>query len=195
MRTVRTVILAGAAIAGLTGLALAAGPAMHEMTVAIPGGGVAHVRYTGDVAPKIAFVQAPANPAAVRFWAPSSPFAELDRITALMDRQMMQMMYQARMIQMKAMQDPLYSATLREVSAGSPGYNFVSTLSGGNFCARSTVITASANGGAPTVVTKTSGNCGTPSATAQPTAEPSAPELQTISYKPAQSNSQSRQHI
>lgn len=197
MRTVRTLILAGAAVAGLTGLALAAGPAMHEMTVAIPGGGVAHVRYTGAVAPKIAFVQAPAGRSAVSFWAPSSPFAELDRITALMDRQMAQMMYQARMMQTQAAQDPLYNATLKDLPAGGSGYNFVSTLSGGNFCARSTVITASPNGGAPKVVTKMSGNCGNSSAAApaQLTAEPSAPGLQTITYKPAQSTPQPRQHI
>lgn len=183
MRTVPTMVLAGAAIAGLTGLALAAGPAVHDMTVQMPGGGVAHVRYTGDAAPKIAFVQAPVSPYAVNFWGGPSPFAEIDRITALMDRQMEQMMYQARMMQMQGPRDPLTSATLKDIPAGSANYTFVSSLAGGNFCMRSTQITASPNGGAPKVVSKTVGNCGD-AAAANPTNAPAASAgLQPISYK------------
>lgn len=194
MRTARTLILAGAAAAGLTGLALAAGPAVHEMTVTMPGGGVAHIRYTGDVAPKIAFGQAPTP---VNVWEPSSPFAELDRITALMNRQMAQMMYQADLMQMQMARDPVYNATLKDGPAGISGYNFVSTMSGGNYCMRSTEITTSPNGGAPKVVTKVSGNCGTPtnSAPALLKAKPSAPAVQTISYKPSRPVTQPKHGI
>lgn len=200
MRTARTIVLAGAAIAGLTGLALAAAPAVHEMTVQIPGGGIAHVRYTGDVAPKIAFVQGTANPTAVNFWGAQSPFAELDRISALMDRQMAQMMYQARLMQMQVSRDPLYNATLKDMPAGGSDYTFVSSLTGGNFCMRSTQITASPNGGAPKIVTKTSGNCGsapgaTSTAAPQENAPASVPGLQTITYKTAHPASQPRHGI
>ena len=196
MRTVPTLILAGVAAVGLTGLALAAG-AMHEMTVQVPGGGVAHVRYSGDVPPKVTFVQGEVQPVAVGFWAPDSAFAELDRITALMDRQMDQMMYQARLMQMQAA-DPLYSATLKGMPAGTSGYTVVSTMSGNGVCMRSTQITSSPNGGAPKVVTKTTGNCGNGKSAAAPSqmnAEPTAPALQTITYKSLQPSSPSRHGI
>lgn len=195
MRTVPTLVLAGVAAVGLTGLALAAG-SMHEMTIQIPGGGVAHVRYTGDVAPKISFVQGEAQPFTAGFWAPAAPFAELDRITALMDRQMAQMIYQANLMQMQA-QTPLYNATLNDMPAGSAGYTVVSTMSGDGFCMRSTQITSSQNGGRPKVVTRTSGNCSDkPSATAsQANASQSDPSLHTIAYKAARTPPQSRHGI
>lgn len=196
MRTVPTLILASVAAIGLTGLALAAG-SMHEMTVQVPGGGVAHVRYSGDVAPKITFVQGEAEPFAAAFWAPDSPFAELDRISALMDRQMAQMMYQARLMQMQA-SDPLYSATLKDAPAGTSGYTVVSTMSGNGFCMHSTQITSSPNGGAPKVVTKTSGSCGNEKTNAAPShmnAAPAAPGLQTISFKSMQPTAPARHGI
>ncbi len=196
MRTVPMFVLAGAAAVGLTGLALAAG-SMHEMTVQVPGGGVAHVRYTGDVAPKITFIQGEAQPFAAGFWTPDSPFAELDRISTLMDRQMAQLMYQARLMRMQAA-DPLYSATLKDVPAATSGYTVVSTMSGNGFCMRSTQITSSPNGAAPKVVTKMSGNCGNEKSTAAPSqgnAGVTAPGLQTITYKSAQPASPSRHRI
>lgn len=187
MRTVPTLILAGVAAVGLTGLALAAG-SMHEMTVQVPGGGVAHVHYSGDVAPKITFVQGDAQPFAAGFWAPASPFAELDRISALMDRQMAQMMYQANLMEMQAA-TPLYNATLEGVPAGSSGYTVVSTMSGNGFCIRSTQITSSPNGGSPKVVSKTSGNCdsGKSAAAVNQSSDTAAPTgMRTISYKTTQ---------
>lgn len=193
MRTATTVFLAGAAIAGLTGLALAAGPAIHEMTVQGPDGAVAHVQYTGSVAPKVMFVQGNTNPFGVSFWGPPSPFAELDRITALMDRQMAQMMYQARMLQQQSVGSPLNQAVLTDVPAGSASYSFISTTSGNGFCMRTTQITASPNGGKPKVVSQTSGNCGdgaSPSKVSQP-----ASGLQTISYKPNHADTQPRRGI
>lgn len=196
MRTVPTLILAGVAAIGLTGLALAAG-AMHEMTVRIPGGGVAHVQYSGDVAPKITFAQGEAQPFAVDFWIPDSPFAELDRISALMDHQMAQMMYQARLMRMQPA-DPLYSATLKNMPAGVSDYTFVSTMSDNGFCLRSTQITSSPHGGASKMVTKTSGNCSNEKSNTAPSrmnAAPAAPELQTITFKSAEPTSQSRHGI
>lgn len=199
-----SVLLIGAAVAGVTGLALAAGPAVHEMTVAMPNGGTAHIRYTGDVAPKVNFVQGPASPFVMTAFGPGfgaeSPFAEIERIQALMDRQMASMMLQARQMQVQAMRDPLYAATFNGVPAGDNAMHFVSTSSGNNYCFRSVQITASPSGGAPKVVSHTEGNCGgspapqmkAPAAAAAPS--PTVP-LQTISYHPRSPSPQPRQGI
>jgi hypothetical protein len=195
MRNATTVFLAGAAIAGLTGLALAAGPAIHEMTVQGPDGAVAHVRYTGDVAPKVRFVQGPTDPFGVSFWGGASPFAELDRITALMDRQMAQMMYQARMIQQQSLGSPLSQAVLTGMPAGSASYSFISTTSGNGVCTRTTQITASPNGGKPQVVSQTSGNCGDGANQLKGKSSQPTSGLQTISYKPGHSEAQPRRGI
>lgn len=188
MRPAKTVLLAGAAVvglAGLTGLALAASSSMHEMTVQVPGGGVAHIQYTGDVAPKVMFVHQPATAFATGFWGVPSPFAELDRISAMMDRQMAQMMYQANLMQ-QAADHPLNAAVFKDMPAGSASYSFVSTMAGNSVCMRTMQITSSPNGGQPKVVSHTSGNCGDkPSAApAELNTTPSSNGLQTISYKP-----------
>jgi hypothetical protein len=93
MRTLRTTLLAGvAAIAtGFSGAALAQSPQTHVMTVQPPGGGIAEIRYTGNVAPQLSFGESPAPidvfaPMPALFGA-SSPFAMLDRISAEMDRE------------------------------------------------------------------------------------------------------------
>jgi hypothetical protein len=129
-----------------------------------------------------------------------SPFAEIERIQALMDRQMAAMMMQARQMQVTAMRDPLYSATFNGAPAGDNAMHFVSTLSGNNYCLRSVQVTASPNGGAPKVVSRTEGNCGgspapqlkAPAATVAPS---SKVPVQTISYHPRGPSPQPRQGI
>src|ERR1043166_8739110 len=61
MRALRTAILAGAAAAvfGFSGMALAQNSNMHTMTVRLPGGGMAEIRYIGDVAPKVTVSASP----------------------------------------------------------------------------------------------------------------------------------------
>jgi hypothetical protein len=200
-----TVFLIGAAVAGVTGLAVAAAPAVHEMTVALPNGGTAHIRYTGDVAPKVKFVQGPASPFVMTAFGPgfgpASPFAEIEHIQAQMDRQMAVMMLQARQMQAAAMRDPVYSATFNGVPAGDNAMRFVSTSSGNTYCFRSVQVTASPNGGAPKVVSRSEGNCGqspapqlkAPAATAA-SPSPKVP-LQTISYQPRKPSPHPRQGI
>src|SRR5579863_4512448 len=93
MRLKHASLLVGAAVLGLGAFALPAtgkDPALHEMTVQLPGGSTETIRYTGDVAPKVTFIQAPfdvAWVAPVTFGFEPS-FAALDRIAADMDRQM-----------------------------------------------------------------------------------------------------------
>ena len=183
MRPTNTVILAAAAVAALTGLAFAAGSSVHEMTVNMPDGGVAHIRYTGDLAPKVSYVRTPSGSAPIGYFG-ESPFAEMDRISALMDRQMAVMMQQARMMQQQALQNAsMSSAAFKALPAGS-GYSFISTLSGTGVCMKTVQITASGNA-APKVVSQTSGDCGAENAASPAqTTESSAQPLQTISYKP-----------
>ncbi|MDR3527949.1 MAG: hypothetical protein P4L57_11785 [Rhizomicrobium sp.] len=173
MRLTNTVILAAAAVAAVTGLAFAAGSSVHEMIVNMPDGGVAHIRYTGDVAPKVNFVRASGFAAPIGYF-DESPFAEMDRISALMDRQMVIMMQQA------LHNAPLSSAEFKALPAGS-GYSFASTLSGTGVCVKTVQITASGNA-APKVVSQTSGDCG--SGTIASPGQTKAAPLQTISYKP-----------
>src|SRR4051794_33559785 len=96
MASLRTTLLAGAASIGITISAAIPGAAsaqtVHVMNVAIPGGGVAQIRYVGDVPPQIVFAPA-ALPEAYGAWIPvssafgmESPFAMMDRIAAEMDR-------------------------------------------------------------------------------------------------------------
>jgi hypothetical protein len=203
MRPMTTLLLAGATIAAVTGLALAAGAsppkkAFHEMTVQMPNGGVAHIRYTGDVAPKLNFVQGPQSPFAAAAFGGPSPFAEIAHMQALMDRQMTAMLVQAQLMRRAAMTDPLTHATLQ---SGGNGMNLAAT--GGSFCMRSMQITASPNGGAPKVVSHTEGNCGdakqaaptnnTSSSTSNSTG--SMRPLQSISYHPARVPPRPRQGI
>jgi hypothetical protein len=173
----KTILLTAAAVAAVTGLAFAAAPAFHEMTVTAPDGGVAHIRYLGDTPPKVNFVRSD-NAAIPAGFVAASPFAEMDQISAMMDRQMALMMLQARAMQAQA----------------APDMFFASVPAGAGVCMKSVRITQSGNG-APQVVSQQSGDCGggagkASSSTAAPAELKAAPEqstapLQTISYKPA----------
>jgi hypothetical protein len=48
-----SVLIAGIAAVALAGSATWAADNVHEMTVQLPDGGVEHITYTGNVAPKI----------------------------------------------------------------------------------------------------------------------------------------------
>jgi len=187
MRIIRMVLLAGIAAVGLAGFAEAGSPAVHTLTIRLPGGGIETIRYTGDVAPKVML----APPQMVAF-APAFPafpvdpvFARLERISAAMHRQMTDMMQQAEMMDAQS-SDQLSQAMLK--NAPGSGYSFVSTMSGNGICMRSVQIT-STPGGKPQVVSHTSGDCKGAPASAGQAVLPAAPpvlsnHLQTISTKP-----------
>lgn len=166
MQTFRTVLLAGAAavlVASACGVAAAKSPESHVMTVRLPGGGVEEIRYTGNVAPQVVVTPeyAPIGfgwPAA--FFGPDSAFAQLDRISAAMNRQMGVMLRDARAL---AAEPGLASAT--EIDAGklppgSQSYSFISTTSGSGICGKSVEITSRGDGQKPQVVSKSWGDCG-----------------------------------
>lgn len=149
MRVVRTALMAGVAavaVAGFSGWAHAQSPQVHVMTVQLPGGGVDVIHYTGDVPPQVVLANGPAAVAAAplpSLFGPDSPFAELQRISAAMDRQAA----------------PLMQTDFANLPPGTQGFSFVSTMSGNGVCTQSVEITQNGNG-APHVVRHSSGNCG-----------------------------------
>jgi hypothetical protein len=151
MRNIKALIVAGissAAIIGFAGLASAGSPAVHTITIQLPGGGVETIRYTGDVAPKV--VVAP-DGSAIPAAAFMPAFAAFDQIAAQMDRQMATMMQEARALQTMPMIGMPDMNQLMEAAARNGG---------GSFCAQSMSITAMGNGQPAKVVTHTAGNCG-----------------------------------
>jgi hypothetical protein len=169
MRVFETALLAGAAaiaVSGLSGVAAARDLNTHVMTVQLPGGGVAEIRYTGDVPPQVVFSPAPtALGAFMPFGAvfgPASPFATLDRISAAMDREAASLMQEAAMLANApafAPNRPIETA-LGNLPPGTESYSMISTWSGNGVCTQSVEITSPANGGRPRVVSRSSGNCG-----------------------------------
>lgn len=175
MRLIHASLLLGAAVLGLGALALpAAGknPAIHEMTIQLPGGGTETIHYTGSAAPKVTFVQSPfdvtwAAPVAFGF---EPSFGALDRIAADMDRQMDAFWRQAQTIARLSPDSSLTEASLPQLTPGGSAYSFVSESFGNNVCTRMTEITSSPDGGKPKVVSRTSGKCD-----ASPTGASAAP--------------------
>ena len=165
----RTALGAGVAAitaVGLCGIALAQSPQTHVMSVALPGGGVAQIRYVGSVAPQIYVSDAPTMMLPTMFGA-GSPFAEFDRISAAMDRQADLLLRQAAALA-SAGPSRLSPTAISALPAGTQEYQFVSTMNGNNFCSRSVEITSQGNGAAPRVVTHTSGNCAAAAAPGTP---------------------------
>jgi hypothetical protein len=193
MRNARTAILGGVAalaLAGTAGVALAGTSALHTMTVEMPGGGTAHIEYSGKVAPKVTFGTAPfaAGPFAAAFFGPNSPFAAMDRISAAMNRQMDSLMQATWAAPMWApnglLQARLGNAPLKNAPKGAEQYSFVSTFGGnGNFCTRSMEMTSRGAGTKPHVVTHSSGNCGGMNAAVFGHAPTAAPATQDVVYR------------
>ena len=169
MKFVRTAIIAGVASAALAGAALAAGGESKMMLVALPDGSVQHIRYQGDVAPQVVLVPAPApiDMFAAAF-GPGSAFAEIERMTAMMEAQSQAMMRQAAMMQARIPAadravDP--QGVVMTNRAGRPvgvmHYSYVSSTTGADGCTRTVRI--SSDGGTadqPRVIRTSSGNCG-----------------------------------
>ncbi len=173
MRILRNILLLGAAIGVVGAVAYAAdAPKVHVLTIQLPGGGIEQIRYTGDVAPKVVFRQAPDALAAWDSQFGPDPFAMLQRVQAEMDREMAVMMQNR--VALPAMPGILGPGGLQQVTAGAlpPGgqsLSVVSTFAGGHHCTQSVEVTSQGPGQPPKVVRQSSGDCaGAPSAPAVP---------------------------
>ena len=158
MRIAKNLLLAGAAalaLAGGTGLALA--QPLHSMMVRLPDGGLAQIRYSGNVPPRVAFV--PESPAA-EYDHLASPFAMLDRISAQIDRDMDALISDVAMGSPFVNPVRVFDVDMHNLPPGTMQYSVVSTTAGdGNFCTRSMEITRTARGARPYVVEHKSGDC------------------------------------
>ncbi|HTW34083.1 MAG TPA: hypothetical protein VMD53_05660 [Rhizomicrobium sp.] len=156
----RTWLILGAAALALAGTtAVASAQAVHEFAVQLPGGGVEHIRYTGDAKPVV--VMLPANPFAAAFappfW-PSQAFAEMNQISAQMDRQMNAMLTQAGEMQAAA-QSGVLNASFGNLPRGAVEYTQISTWNGNGMCTRTVRMTEPEGGGKLQTVSSTSGDC------------------------------------
>lgn len=163
MRIVRTAIFAGIASAALAGAAMAAHDPGKTMLVAFPDGSVEHIRYEGDVAPRLVLVAAP-SPASffdVAF-GPSSPFAQLERISAEMEAQAGLMMRQAAMAQARAVPDgEALVLTKGQQPTGVMRYSYVSSVTSADGCTRTVRINSSGGDRNPEVIRTSAGDCST----------------------------------
>lgn len=166
MRKIQTLLIAGAAALALGGAAALAGDkaaGTHTMTVQLPGGGVAHIEYTGAVKPRVTFADSAA--AVDPLWpAPRVLFGDAFEPFAFWPGDVAREMQRIRtmMREMSAAVPPdgaLLQAGDGTVAPGSYSYSFTSTTTGGKTCARTVQVTASTGGGKPEVVERTSGDC------------------------------------
>lgn len=147
-----SVFFAGIAAVALIGTAAwAADSNVHEMTINLPGGGVEHITYTGNVAPKVSVAPVSAMPQ-VGFAPMAFGFPDFARIQAQMN---------AQMAQMHAMMEHANAMAAQSMANMPNGPMSVSTGGGahGYFCAHSVQITTDAHG-KQNVVEHTAGNCG-----------------------------------
>jgi hypothetical protein len=177
MRSLRVSLLAGiaaVAVAGFSGWAHAQSAQLHVMTVRLPGGGVEQIEYTGNIPPQVSVSTGRAAVAAMpTLFGSNSPFAEMDRISAEMNRQAAALFRETAAI---ADNPNLFTRTnLANMPAGSESYTFVSTASPGGVCEESMQIIATGNG-RPRIVRHTSGDCapvgGAGTTIGLPTAQP-----------------------
>ncbi len=164
MPKLSTLALAAAGAAALGGAAAAATkPASHVMDVALPDGAIAHVRYYGDVAPKITVSQAPGifGPVA---WAPlpMPQLGDFGQVMARIERQREALVNRVRQMSRQAGTAPGARANVvsyGDAPAGSSSVSVVSVSNGRSTCTRTTRVTSQGAGKPPKVTSDISGNC------------------------------------
>jgi len=186
MRKIQIGLLAGIASLALAGTAVAATARDHVLNVTLPEGSIEQIHYTGDVAPRVAL--APPREIAVPIaFEPfeMAPFADFERISAAMDRQMEAMMRQAStMAALPVSADgKIDTAAFGKMPAGTVHYSFVSTSSGNGTCSRSVQVTAFGPKQQPKVVSQSSGDCSPMGVQPTPAAGTTAAAGKTIPVK------------
>jgi hypothetical protein len=164
MARLRNTLLAGFAAIGIGLAGTASAQNVNVMTVPVPGGGMAQVRYVGDVSPQILFVPAPA---VFDAWMPvssvfgyASPFTMLDRVAAEMDRRAAAMFRYAEAMAAHVNAGGLAEAAYGAMPLAGQSYSYVSTISGNGICTQSVRIISRSDGTPPLIERHSSGNCG-----------------------------------
>jgi hypothetical protein len=152
---------AAVALWGACGTAAAGNAQTHVMTIRLPGGAVEEIRSTGNVAPQVV-VSPERTPTdfgwPVAYFGPNLAFAELDRISAAMNRQMDVMLQNAQTL--AAEPGLVTEIDAGKLPSGAQGYSFVSTMSDNGVCGKSVEINSRGDGQKPKVVSKSWGDCG-----------------------------------
>jgi hypothetical protein len=168
MRFTRTAILAGGAALLAFGTAAVAADKLHTMTVALPDGSVAHIQYAGDVAPKVSLQPIDAVPVAF-----VDPFAEFDRIAAVMEAQHQLMMRQVAQMQQAAAQAgsgaPGQVTLVGDLPAGTH-FTYVSSTTDANGCTRTVEYSSDGSSQQPKVTKTSAGSCDAAPRDSAPTA-------------------------
>lgn len=173
MKRLTKLLLGSFGLAAIAGTALAA-DRVHVMNVALPDGSVRQIRYVGEVAPRVVLVPVAAVSPIEAMFGGDSPFAMLDQVSAMMDRQADALLRQAAVLSRNA---PGSGVTTANLPAGATGYSYTaisSSTAGG--CTQSVQMTSFGSGQAPKVVRQSSGDCsamGTAKST--PAVQPAAP--------------------
>ncbi|HWI86833.1 MAG TPA: hypothetical protein VNT42_11000 [Sphingomonas sp.] len=190
MRTTSKLLLGAVGVLAAAGTALAAADRSHVMTVAMPDGSVAHIRYVGDVAPRVAV--APAVRAMPVAMLDADPFAMMERISLAMDRQMDAMLQQAALLAKAtpATDGALSTAALSGLPAGTMSYSVTSySSSDGASCSQSVQVTSLGQNQPPRVVKQSQGDCTAMNSRAPipavQQAKPAAPTLTPASLEKA----------
>lgn len=159
MRMISKAVLAGIGALALGGTALAAPPDSKVIRVTYPDGSVQHIRYRGNVAPRILIVPV---------YRPAAPFTHIrqemirfDRMMAEMDQRMSLMMRQAAQLAQSqaAANESLRLVAGERLPPGTVRYSFVSTTSGGKTCSRSVRVIATDPDQPARVERTSSGDC------------------------------------
>lgn len=171
MRNIVKFALAGAAATALAGTAYAAGKTTHDMNVPLPDGSVAHIQYTGDVAPKVTISPRIYAGMPGGMWAPMAmPFPDIGQMMQRMDRETQAMLRQSQ--QMAHIGAPgVNMASYGNMPAGANSVTVVSYSNGGQTCTRTTEVSSQGAGKAPKVTSNVSGDCAAPT---RPQSRPTA---------------------
>jgi hypothetical protein len=167
VRRLPAFVLGGIVAAAVAGTALAAGSKTHVMTVPLPDGSVARIKYVGDVAPKVVVEPRPVAGLGAA-WAPLPlpSFAGFDRLMEQMNRHVQQLARQP-------LAGPgMNVASYGDMPAGVTSSSVVSYSNGGSTCTRTTEVVSQGPGKPPKVTSNVTGDCS--SAAPLPPAPPPA---------------------
>lgn len=175
MRKLPAVVFAGVVAAAIAGVAIAASPRAHQMTVPLPDGSVADIQYYGDVAPKVTVAPAELGQLGTR-WAPMAlpSFAGFDRMIEEMNRRTAEMMREFGQAGRGIRTGPGGIASVASFGAppGTTSYSMISVSNGAHACTRTTEVLPQGPGKPARVVSNVSGDCGPAAAPAQPSVAP-----------------------